>query len=146
MWVTLLVSYTLFFTLPAYNAEGPGGCSPGLVPLSDLSRLEIRGVPRWATYRDTLLYSEDAVDSEGTQKSVTLELDGVWSVWAVTLDAVGNRSCDSPFIGLGLPPTSVPVAPPSVTECCYDIAGRHVKPPLPPGIYFQYRRRVVIVR
>ena len=69
--------------------------------------------------------------------SVEVPTDSIATVWVQTSDAAGNRSCESNYVGVnvtaGVPPAPFPTQP---SAQWFDVAGRRIRPPGVPGVYF----------
>lgn len=136
----LVVSVVLRLTLPAFDALG--GCEASLVPLRDLDSLFVYARARYATC-DSLVYARCVRGLEGQEVVLDLAIEWPCSAWAVTSDIAGNRSCPSNVVGLNTPAAVEPRESPRDSTEFFDVSGRRVRRPLPPGVYF--RRRVGVV-
>lgn len=141
--LAVLLAATVRFTLPAFDADTTGGvrgCPAGPQPCTDLDSvfvwLEVRG-----SHRPQLVYAAAVRGREGELLEVPIATDSVATVWAITRDVAGNRSCASNHVGVNLV-TGVPpaVVPPALEW--FDVAGRRLrKKPTAPGVYFWRRGR-----
>jgi len=143
----LPLAVTLLFTMPCTTAL-PGDCTDGLVPLDDLDSAFVYarapGGPAHITYR--LDASPYACWTFTCPAGAVLPGD---SVWIVTSDFAGNRSCRSNVVIFGSTAAVEPQTA-SAPDRWYDVAGRRVEPPRMPGWYILRRgdawRRVVVLR
>lgn len=136
----LVVAAVLRLTLPAFDALGCYEASP--VPLRDLDSLFVFARARYAD-SDSLVYARCVRGLEGQEVAFELAIEWTCSVWAVTSDLVGNRSCPSNFVGLNVPAAVEPGESARDSTEFFDVSGRRVRHPLPPGVYFRRRAGVV---
>jgi hypothetical protein len=141
--VALVLAAAVRLTVPSASADTLDGAllCTGSRPTADLDSLwlwmQVRHNPR-----PKLVASMRVRGMEGREVVLDVPTDSVATVWAVTSDTAGNRSC--PAYGIvnatldtprGWPKT--PPAPPPAPEW-YDLAGRrlHQRPTMP-GVYFE---------
>lgn len=152
-WLTrpmliLGTAFTLWYSLPSEEA-GTDPCAMSDPPskLRDLATVQAWGVPQHTSV-PLLLREKQVGGREGERDSLRITVDErPWIVWLVTRDSVGNVACDSPHVGLNL---TVDVPPDTLVAArWYDVAGRRVRPPLPPGVYVvrqgDHVRKVVLL-
>ena len=147
--LALAIAVALTFTQPAFNSDP--NCEQNIVPLSYLCANLIFGTKRGSTQR-LLLSLHVATGKEGQRETVWFTLpDGskIWDIEVTSVDNAGNESCSKHVTYV--PPGTVDA--PSVDslppERWYDVQGRRVVCPLPPGVYYKVVgpkvRRVVIL-
>jgi hypothetical protein len=115
----IFLATVLSLTLPAYNVLipprlQPPTCAASVIPLTDLSRLEVWGAPQYEPVR--MIMDLDVRGREGQAIQVVFDDEAkVWTVWCVTRDFSGNTSCESNHIGVnlgpGIPDPSHPARP-----------------------------------
>lgn len=118
----ILASTTVRFTLPSRDAR-PGSCDPDTVPVRGLKVVELWG--KTATMDSALVASHSAAGRAGQADGFTVDLEGRWDLWLVTLDSSLNRSCKSAILAVGPgasvdppgPPGPGPVHPPVGGGC-----------------------------
>jgi len=131
------------FTLPSFDADtsvAGDGCAAGTHACTDLDSVFV-----WVQERGkssaSLVYRARVRGQEGQQLQVPIALDSVATVWAVTQDTLGHRSCPSNRVGVNLVAGVTPAAAPTVIEW-FDVAGRKLhEKPTAPGVYFWRRGR-----
>lgn len=141
--LAIVLAAVVQFTLPAFEADTTGGftsCSAGPRACTDLDSVFV-----WVQARGTLsaamVYKASVRGQEGLQVQVPIATDSVATVWIVTQDLYGNRSCPSNLVGVNLVLSVPPAAAPPKLEW-FDVAGRRLaEKPTAPGVYYWRRGR-----
>lgn len=147
--VAVTLGYLLTWTNPSMNMA-PDSCGSGGLPLHDLGVVEVYARPH-SFGRATLYARTDQRGREGMAASYQWTTPGWWRVWVIARDTLGNMSCSSPAIEIGVP-LEVPLPVAAAAIEWVDVAGRRLdQAPTQPGIYFRRRPgehawRVVLLR
>jgi hypothetical protein len=138
------------FTLPSTEADTSrsGDRCHGFEPLRDLDSVFVWYAPRYQ--RPRIILRESVRGREGQRMAAPLPAVEHATVYVVTADTAGNRSCPSNYLGVNPPSVGVPHSPPALAEEWYDVAGRKLRErPSGPGVYFVRAgkaRKVVVLR
>lgn len=145
------MSTVVYWTMPSIDADSATCIGwAGANPTIDLESVYVWGTPRWSTVPQ-ILDRRLARGREGMPDSEVLNLAGIWSLYVTTKDSLGNESCPSNVITLGgIAGVGSPTPRRRPLPELFDVAGRRVRAPFIPGIYFRRAgdslARVVIVR
>lgn len=126
----LTLTATLRFTLPTHN--GAPYCATGEEPLSDLAAVRLYG----AEIGEPLtLWQQHAATVPGAADSFVVTYgERPVSLWVAAVDSAGNEGC---WAGIQLNGgLAVDPAPTGPGVRWYDVAGRRVREPHGPGVYF----------
>jgi hypothetical protein len=141
--LAIVLAAVVHFTLPAFEADTTGGftsCAAGPRACTDLDSVFVWVQPR-GTLSAVLAYKASVRGQEGLQVQVVIATDSVATVWAVTQDLYGNRSCPSNLVGVNLVVSVPPATAPPKLEW-FDVAGRRLaEKPTAPGVYYWRRGR-----
>lgn len=141
--LAIVLAAVVRFTLPTHDADTTGGftsCAAGQHACTDLDSVFVWVQERWKL-SPTMVYKASVRGQEGLQVLVPIATDSIATIWAVTKDLFGNRSCPSNLVGVNLVAGVGPaMAPPRIEW--FDVAGRRLhEKPTAPGVYFWRRGR-----
>lgn len=141
--LAVLLAATVRFTLPALDADTTGGavlCAAGPRTCADLDSVFVWIETRGSRSPRQIL-AANVRGREGQPFEAGVPDDSVATVWVVTQDIAGNRSCPSNHVGLNLVASVPPAAAAPALEW-FDVAGRRLAAmPTAPGVYFWRRGR-----